>query len=70
MSVIVWRRLRTCSLTADATMVVPLDFLRIPLIAFVGWQFYGEALDPFVFLGSGCIIVGLLYSLHREARSA
>jgi drug/metabolite transporter (DMT)-like permease len=54
----------------DATMVVPLDFMRIPLIAFVGWQFYGEALDPYVFLGSGCIILGLLYSLHREAKSA
>jgi drug/metabolite transporter (DMT)-like permease len=54
----------------DATMVVPLDFLRIPLIAFVGWQFYGEPLDPYVFLGSVCIIVGLLYSLHREAKPA
>lgn len=54
----------------DATMVVPLDFLRIPLIAFVGWQLYGEALDPYVFLGSGCIIVGLLYSLNREAKSS
>jgi drug/metabolite transporter (DMT)-like permease len=54
----------------DATMVVPLDFLRIPLIAVVGWQLYGEALDPFVFLGSACIIVGILYSLRVEARSA
>jgi drug/metabolite transporter (DMT)-like permease len=54
----------------DATMVVPLDFMRIPLIAFVGWQFYGEPLDPYVFLGSFCIIVGLLYSLNREARAA
>jgi drug/metabolite transporter (DMT)-like permease len=54
----------------DATMVVPLDFLRIPLIAFVGWQLYGESLDPFVFLGSACIIIGILYNLHREAKSA
>jgi drug/metabolite transporter (DMT)-like permease len=54
----------------DATMVVPLDFLRIPLIAFVGWQLYGESLDPFVFLGSACIIAGILYNLHREAKSA
>ena len=54
----------------DATMVVPLDFLRIPLIAFVGWQLYGEPLDPYVFLGSACIIVGLLYSLRREAKPA
>ena len=34
-------------------MVVPLDFLRIPLIAMVGWMFYGEALDGFVFAGRG-----------------
>jgi drug/metabolite transporter (DMT)-like permease len=54
----------------DATMVVPLDFLRIPLIAFVGWQLYGEPLDPYVFIGSACIVVGLLFSLHREAKSA
>jgi drug/metabolite transporter (DMT)-like permease len=54
----------------DATMVVPLDFLRIPLIAFVGWQLYGEALDPYVFIGSGCIVAGLIYSLNREARSS
>jgi drug/metabolite transporter (DMT)-like permease len=54
----------------DATMVVPLDFMRIPLIAFVGWQLYGEPLDPYVFLGSGSIVVGLLYSLNREAKSS
>ncbi|WP_112664396.1 DMT family transporter [Microvirga flavescens] len=54
----------------DATMVVPLDFLRIPLIALVGWKLYGEPLDPFVFIGSGCIIAGLFYSLRREVRSA
>ena len=32
----------------DATLVVPLDFMRIPLIAVVGWAFYGERLDLFV----------------------
>ena len=52
----------------DATMVIPLDFLRIPLIALVGWQFYGEALDPFVFAGSAIIISGILWNLRAEAR--
>jgi drug/metabolite transporter (DMT)-like permease len=52
----------------DASMVVPLDFLRIPLIAIVGWRLYGEALDPYVFVGSACIVAGLVYSLRREAR--
>jgi drug/metabolite transporter (DMT)-like permease len=52
----------------DATMVVPLDFLRIPLIAVVGWQLYGETLDPFVFVGSALIIAGILWNLRAEAR--
>jgi drug/metabolite transporter (DMT)-like permease len=52
----------------DATTVVSLDFLRIPLIAVAGWQLYGEALDPLVFLGSAAIIVGILWNLRAEAR--
>lgn len=54
----------------DASMVVSLDFLRIPLVALVGWTLYGETLDPYVFGGSACIIAGILYSLHREAKFA
>jgi drug/metabolite transporter (DMT)-like permease len=50
----------------DATIVVPLDFLRIPLIALVGWSFYGEALDPLVFVGAGFIIAGVLWNLRAE----
>jgi drug/metabolite transporter (DMT)-like permease len=53
----------------DATMVVPLDFLRIPLIAVVGWQLYDEALDPLVFLGSAAIVAGILFNLRSEARA-
>lgn len=53
----------------DATMVVPLDFLRIPLIAVVGSQLYGEALDPLVFVGSASIVAGILYNLRAEARA-
>ncbi|HEY6255063.1 MAG TPA: DMT family transporter [Xanthobacteraceae bacterium] len=53
----------------DASLVVPLDFLRIPLIAVVGWWLYGEPLDLFVFAGAGIIILGLLWNLHSEART-
>jgi drug/metabolite transporter (DMT)-like permease len=53
----------------DAIMVVPLDFLRIPLIALVGWRLYGEALDPFVLAGSLCMIAGILWNLRAEART-
>ena len=54
----------------DASLVVPLDFLRIPLIAVVGWWLYGEPLDMFVFAGAGLIIAGLLWNLRSEARTA
>jgi drug/metabolite transporter (DMT)-like permease len=52
----------------DASVVVPLDFLRIPLIAVIGWWLYGEALDALVFIGAGLIIVGVLWNLQSEAR--
>jgi drug/metabolite transporter (DMT)-like permease len=52
----------------DAIMVVPLDFLRIPIIALVAWQLYGEALDPFVLAGSLAIIAGILWNLRAEGR--
>lgn len=56
--------------SGDATLVVPLDFMRIPLIAVVGWAFYGEALDFFVFIGAGIIIAGVLWNLRAETARA
>jgi drug/metabolite transporter (DMT)-like permease len=56
--------------SGDATLVVPLDFMRIPLIAVVGWAFYGERLDIFVLLGALIIISGVLWNLRSEVASA
>jgi drug/metabolite transporter (DMT)-like permease len=52
----------------DASVVVPLDFMRIPLIAVIGWWLYGERLDLFVFAGAGLIIAGILWNLRAEAK--
>src|SRR5262245_8242015 len=52
----------------DASVVVPLDFMRIPLIAVVGWWLYGEQLDLLVFVGGGLDIAGILWNLRSEAR--
>jgi drug/metabolite transporter (DMT)-like permease len=52
----------------DASLVVPLDFMRIPLIAVVGWWLYAEPVDIWVFLGAGLIITGILWNLHSETR--
>jgi drug/metabolite transporter (DMT)-like permease len=52
----------------DATVVVPIDFLRIPVIAAVGWMFYGEGVDIFVFAGASLIIAGVLWNLRAESK--
>jgi len=54
----------------DATLVVPIDFLRLPLIAVVGAVFYGEPLQAATFVGAAVIFAGTYYSLSREARRA
>jgi len=53
---------------ADATLVVPIDFLRLPLIAVIGAVFYGEPLDPATFVGAAVIFAGTYFSLAREHR--
>jgi drug/metabolite transporter (DMT)-like permease len=50
---------------APASVVMPLDFARLPVIAVVGWAAYGEPLDPLVFAGAGLILVGNLMTLRR-----
>ncbi len=40
---------------ADAMLVVPLDFLRLPLIAAVGFLVYDEALNPWVLGGAALV---------------
>jgi drug/metabolite transporter (DMT)-like permease len=52
----------------DASVVIPLDFLRVPFIAVVGALFYAEPLDAFVFAGGGLILAGIVWSLRSEAR--
>jgi drug/metabolite transporter (DMT)-like permease len=53
----------------DATIVVPIDFLRVPLIAFVGASFYGEPLSGVVFAGAGLIASGVVWNLRAESRA-
>ena len=53
----------------DATLVVPLDFLRIPLIAVIGATFYAEPLDSTIFLGAGLLVAAILVNLRFEMRA-
>jgi len=51
-------------LHADATVVVPMDFLRVPLTAVAGWLVYAEAIDTFTVLGAALILTGNLLNLR------
>ncbi|MEH6504694.1 MAG: DMT family transporter [Sulfitobacter litoralis] len=53
---------------APATVVVPIDFIRLPLIAVIGMLVYAEALDIWVFIGGAIIFAGNYLNLWVEAR--
>lgn len=50
---------------AEATIVVPMDFLRVPLAAVVGYLVYAEAIDVFTALGAALILFGNMLNLRR-----
>jgi len=52
----------------DATLVVPIDFLRLPLIALIGWLFYAETPELPVLIGAMIVIGGVLVNLMAETR--
>jgi drug/metabolite transporter (DMT)-like permease len=45
---------------APMARVIPVDFLRLPLIATIGALFYAEPLDPFVLAGGAIVLTGVL----------
>jgi drug/metabolite transporter (DMT)-like permease len=54
-------------LYADATVVIPMDFLRVPLSATAGWLIYSERLDMFTVMGAALILTGNLLNLKAVA---
>jgi S-adenosylmethionine uptake transporter len=48
----------------DVSVAIPIDFLRVPLIAVIGWMFYGEAISIAVFVGAS-LIFGANYMAMR-----
>jgi drug/metabolite transporter (DMT)-like permease len=53
---------------ADATLLAPVDFLRLPATALAGYLVYREALDPLTALGAVVIFAGNYYSVRHETR--
>lgn len=51
---------------APASTVVPMDFVRLPLIAVIGAVAYGEPLDPLVLLGGGVIFLAIWINIRAQ----
>jgi drug/metabolite transporter (DMT)-like permease len=54
---------------ADASVVVPLDFMRLPLIALIGYFAYREPLDIWVVVGALIVFMGTLLNLKSASTS-
>jgi len=52
---------------APASLVMPVDFARLPLIAVIGVVFYGESLDFYLVLGAALILAANYLNLKRQA---
>ena len=57
--------LTTALRIAPASTVMPLDFIRLPVIAIVGMTLYAEPLDPLVFVGAALIFAGNWFNITR-----
>ncbi len=55
---------------ADATFIMPFEFLRLPLIAAIGYGLYAESFEAATLLGAALIFAGNYYSLRLENRIA
>jgi len=53
---------------ADASVVMPMDYLRLPLIMVVAWLLYGESVTVWLMLGAGLIIAGNAWGLYLQVR--
>jgi len=62
--------LTTALRIAPATVVIPIDFFRLPLIAIVGMLLYGEPLELAVFAGALAIFAGNYLNILSETRKA
>lgn len=53
---------------APATFVMPIDFVRLPLIALIGAAFYAEPIEAAIFAGAALIVLGNWINIRAETR--
>jgi drug/metabolite transporter (DMT)-like permease len=54
----------------DASMLTPISFLQVPIVATAGYVLFDERLDVWIGVGAGVIFAANAYIAHREAQLA
>ena len=53
---------------AEASAVLPIDFLRLLIAASIGTLFFNDTIDIWVFVGAAIILIGSVYSVRSEVK--
>ena len=52
----------------DVTVIIPIDFMRMPIIAIIGFYLYNEPFSVWIFLGAALIFSGNYYNINHERK--
>ncbi len=55
---------------AEASAIMPFDFVRLPLTAILGWLMFDQVVDGFTWLGGTVIFAAGIYIARRESAIA
>ena len=53
---------------SDATIILPIDYIRLPIIVIIGWYYYNEIITNNVIIGSILIIFGAVIFLRNDIK--
>jgi len=54
----------------EASLLTPIGFLQLPVVALLGWMLFDESLDRYTLIGAGIIFASNVYIARREAALA
>ncbi len=54
----------------EASLLTPIGFLQLPVVALLGWMLFDESLDRYTLIGAGIIFASNVYIARREAKLA
>lgn len=52
---------------AEASALMPYDYVKLPFTALIAWPLFGEVMDAWGWVGAGVIAGSALFSAHRDA---